>query len=76
MDGLSSNPLQSGEAFEGLTLFVRGGKSGYLRTEHLPEVEKHFPNSQVEVLPEAGHDLHIEDRPGFIRVVQDFLSLV
>tara|TARA_B100000212_G_scaffold339904_1_gene319271 strand:+ start:622 stop:1404 length:783 start_codon:yes stop_codon:yes gene_type:complete len=76
MNGLSSNPLQSGEAFDGLTLFVRGGKSGYLRTEHLHEVEKHFPNSQMEVLPEAGHDLHIEDRPGFIRVVRDFLSLV
>tara|TARA_B100000242_G_scaffold234790_1_gene174667 strand:- start:357 stop:1139 length:783 start_codon:yes stop_codon:yes gene_type:complete len=76
IDGLSSNPLQAEETFEGLTLFVRGGKSGYLRTEHLPQVGKHFPNSKVEVLPEAGHDLHVEDRPGFIRVVREFLALV
>ena len=73
---LSSNPLEVNDRFDGPTLFVRGGKSGYLRTEHYPQIRTHFPQSQIEVLQEVGHDVHVEDRPGFLRIIREFLSLI
>jgi esterase len=71
---LSSNPIQSSDSFTGPTLFVRGGKSGYLRSEHFPLVEKSFPSAKIVTLPEAGHDVHVEDKEGFLLHLREFLS--
>ena len=73
---LSRNPLQSGDRFDGPTLFLRGGKSGYLRSEHIPLVREAFAQSQVVTLPEAGHDLHVEDKKGFLSHFRTFLLSV
>ena len=72
---LSANPLVDSDRYDGPALFVRGGKSGYLRTEHFPVIKAHFPNSRNTVLPEAGHDAHVDDRDGFVRELQNFLSV-
>ena len=71
---LSVNPLGEEDHFEGPCLFVRGGKSGYLRSEHLHLVDKYFTSARVEVLENAGHDVHVEDREGFLRVLQSFIG--
>ena len=71
---LSSNPLTSGDQFEGDTLFVCGGKSGYVRTEHRPSIEQYFPGAKLITLPKAGHDVHVEDRGGFLAHLQNFLQ--
>jgi esterase len=73
IDFLSSNPLARGDQFEDTTLFIRGGKSGYLRSEHLPQIVEYFPGAKFEVLVNAGHDLHVEDHAGFMRAVREFL---
>ena len=70
---LSSNPLVVEDRYDRPTLFIRGGKSGYLRSEHIPKAKQYFPHSQFEVLPHAGHDVHVEDRPGFLAAFQNFL---
>ena len=71
---LSANPLCESDQYEGAALFVRGGKSGYVRTEHSVLIKKYFPNSLITVLAEAGHDVHVEDREGFVRVIRSFLT--
>lgn len=71
---LSCNPLQKSDRFHGPTLFIRGGKSGYLRSEHKPEILEYFPGAQVDVLAKAGHDVHVEDRAGFLASLSQFLS--
>ena len=71
---LSANPLQKDDCFNGPTLFIRGGKSGYLRSEHVPLLKKYFPQSKVEILPNAGHDVQVDDRVGFLRVFESFLE--
>lgn len=73
IEQLSSNPLVDGDQFAGLTLFIRGGKSGYLRSEHIPKIKQYFPTAKIEVLPNAGHDVHVEDRPGFLATLDQFL---
>jgi esterase len=71
---LSSNPLTVSDCFRGETLFISGGKSGYLRSEHKPEILKYFPAAEFVVLPNAGHDVHVEDRSGFLSALDKFLS--
>ncbi len=47
------------------TLFLRGGKSGYIASDHLPEISRRFPHSRVHTVPDAGHWLHV-DQPGLV----------
>lgn len=64
-----------GEAeFEGETLFVRGGKSGYIQDEDLFDLHVQFPNSRVETIEKAGHWLHAEAPQTFYSLVTSFLS--
>jgi pimeloyl-ACP methyl ester carboxylesterase len=72
---LSSNPLNVGDRFSGPSLFIRGGKSGYLRSEHKPEILEYFPVAEFVVLPNAGHDVHVEDRSGFLSALDKFLLI-
>ena len=72
---LSSNPLNIGDHFSGPSLFIRGGKSGYLRSEHKPEILEYFPIAEFVVLPNAGHDVHVEDRSGFLSALDKFLLI-
>lgn len=72
LDNLSSNPLDK-DKFPQPALFICGGKSGYVRSEHYPLIRGYFPEAQIETLPNAGHDVHVEDRQGFIALLQKFL---
>ena len=76
IEKLSSNPLQLGDKFKQPTLFIHGGKSGYLRTEHIPDIRNYFPSALFEVLTKAGHDVHVDDRPGFLVALRNFLTPV
>ncbi|MGB3524407.1 MAG: alpha/beta fold hydrolase [Flavobacteriales bacterium] len=54
------------------TLFIRGGKSGYITREDLPQLKEQFPQSRVETVPYAGHWVHAqapEEVMDFIRSV-------
>jgi esterase len=73
---LSCNPLQPGDHYDGPCLFVRGGKSGYVRSEHFPSVTLAFPRAHIVTLPEAGHDVHVEDKLGFLLHLEEFLAVV
>ena len=70
---LSSNPLKE-EQFLEKTLFICGGKSGYVRTEHHQQIKHFFPHAEIKTLANAGHDVHVEDREGFLTHLQSFLK--
>jgi pimeloyl-ACP methyl ester carboxylesterase len=42
------------------TLFIRGGKSGYITREDLPQIREQFPDSRVETVSFAGHWVHAQ----------------
>ncbi len=42
------------------TLFIRGGKSGYITREDLPQIKEQFPNSRVETISYATHWVHAQ----------------
>ena len=66
---LEKTPLGSGDVFLGPTLFVTGGKSRYVVPTDWQQIEAHFPAAKLEVIPESGHNPHMETREAFVRVV-------
>lgn len=81
LEGLRRNlPHLAGLPYEGRppvecpTLLVHGGRSEFVRAEDLKKIPAHFANARAVCLPDAGHNLHVEDRDGFARAVEDFLA--
>ena len=60
--------------YHGPTIFVRGGKSGYITDEDMYEIEAHFPQAQLLTIDGAGHWLHAEKPQEFFDEVSGFLK--
>lgn len=54
--------LSTDELYQKSTLFLRGEKSGYIQPKDEELIKKHFPNSKIETISDAGHWLHA-DKP-------------
>ena len=66
--------IDSNESYPGPTLFVRGGRSDYVRDNDLDTIRRLFPSVEVATVPGAGHWVHAEAPAALVRVVTDFLS--
>ncbi len=64
----------TGSPFTGPALFVRGGKSDYLRDSDWPEILKYFPAAKLTTVKGAGHWVHIEAPHEFLNAVKTFLA--
>ena len=70
LPAMEKNPLGAGEQFTGKTLFVIGGKSRYVLNADEAPVRAHFPQAEIERIPESGHNPHMETREAFVRIVR------
>ncbi|WP_309004614.1 alpha/beta fold hydrolase [Pelagicoccus sp. SDUM812005] len=70
---IESSPLEEGDRYEGDTLFIMGGKSGYFVRDEVPLLREHFPASALEVIPESGHNPHFECRERFVEILGAFV---
>lgn len=69
--------ITSDAPFTKPTLFVRGGKSRYIKPEDEFNIICHlFPNVEIETIEEAGHWVHAEAPDKFYDIVMNFLNLV
>lgn len=59
---------------EAPALFLSGGRSFYVRPEHVPAIRALFPQARFETIPEAGHWLHAEQPAAFLAAVTRFLD--
>ena len=66
--------LPSFTSFDGQTLFLAGGSSGYITEDEMPLIKAHFPNSEVVTIANAGHWLHAENPKEFYERVISFLK--
>lgn len=77
--GISENylllcqPVFTAVPFAKPTLFIRGGKSNYLRPEDERLIGELFPRVKIETIAEAGHWIHADAPEAFLRLVGDFL---
>jgi pimeloyl-ACP methyl ester carboxylesterase len=65
--------LPPAPSFPGPTLFVRGGKSDYIRDADAPLIQQMFPHAKLETIATAGHWVHAEAPEEFRRLVTSFL---
>lgn len=69
-----SVPLPEGKSFSKESLFIKGEKSNYVPDSDEELIKKHFPAAQIQVVKNAGHWLHAENREGFYETVMRFLE--
>ena len=60
--------------YNGPSLFISGGKSGYILPEDHDSIYEHFPQAGIVTIPEAGHWVHAEAKDSFSAEVLDFLE--
>jgi esterase len=65
---------QGEQHFTGETLFIKGGNSDYITSEHQNIIRELFPNSRAKIIQGTGHWLHAEKTTAFNKVVNDFLK--
>lgn len=56
------------------TLFVRGGKSNYIKDTDALSIMNFFPNAEIETIEDAGHWLHAEQPEQFLKLVKTFIE--
>ncbi|SQH76782.1 Hydrolase, alpha/beta fold family protein [Shewanella benthica] len=56
------------------TLFIRGGDSDYITSEHRQAIMSQFPQVQAKTIEGTGHWLHAQKPAIFNRIVSDFLA--
>ncbi len=67
---LERNSLVADDRYEGPTLFIAGGKSQYVQPGDHETIRRHFPSARIEVIPESGHNPHMEARERFVALVR------
>ena len=60
--------------YDGPTLFIAGGQSGYIAADDQVKIYEHFPNAELHTIEGAGHWVHAEAREEFAACVVDFLD--
>ena len=60
--------------FRGPTLFIRGGRSSYVRHDDRELILKMFPNANIHTIGEAGHWVHADAPEEFVKVVGEFVA--
>ena len=64
---MEKNCLQPTDTYRGPTLFIAGANSLYLPPSDHELVLGHFPQARIAIIPEAGHNPHVEQRAEFVR---------
>lgn len=66
---LEQEGLAADDRYAGPALFIVGGRSNYVHDEDHAGIRRHFPAADIKVLPEAGHNPHMDSREAFVRAV-------
>jgi pimeloyl-ACP methyl ester carboxylesterase len=66
--------LPDNYTYQGPTLFVRGSKSEYIQPSDESDIIKHFPQSKIITIQDAGHWIHAEKPLEYIVETLNFLK--
>ncbi len=70
---LRQNSLANGDFYQGPTLLVSGGKSAFIKDGDVRDMREWFPNVKEVKLHKAGHNVHVDDRSGFLDALNQWL---
>lgn len=68
-EDLASPGLDADDRYEGPTRWIVGGESEYIEKGDEKLMRRHFPQLEVHVLPDAGHNVHVEGGSDFLNLV-------
>ena len=71
---LSANPIEPDMHFNGPCLLLHGEKSDFVSLEDHTEIMHHFPNCNIIEVPNAGHNVHVENRSFFAEKISAFVK--
>lgn len=71
--GRLTSAITTDQKFEKPALFVRGGKSDYVREEDFAEIHLLFPLAKIVTIPSASHWLHADAPEEFLRIIEQHL---
>lgn len=74
MQGFEKTSQLHNRSYSGDTLFIKGGNSDYILTEHQHLIKTLFPSANAKIIQGAGHWLHAEKTLAFNKVVMNFLA--
>jgi esterase len=63
----------SGEPFRKPALFIRGGRSDYIKESEWPHIKTLFPEAELVTIPDAGHWVHAEKPVELLQIIKNFL---
>jgi esterase len=64
----------TGKPYEKSALFIRGGKSNYIKDEEITLIEEYFPKASVVTIEGAGHWVHADKPAELLAVLKGFLE--
>jgi pimeloyl-ACP methyl ester carboxylesterase len=70
---IRGNSLNAGDCYEGPVLLLRGGQSDFIADGDVEELRQWFPEVRESTLAQAGHNLHVDDKDGFLSALMDTL---
>ncbi|KAA8586819.1 hypothetical protein FQN60_000655 [Etheostoma spectabile] len=60
--------------YDGPTLFLGGASSAYISSDDYPEIQRLFPNADIQYIPDASHWIHADKPLDFISSIISFLQ--
>ncbi|XP_074466229.1 sn-1-specific diacylglycerol lipase ABHD11 isoform X2 [Sebastes fasciatus] len=73
LDDIMSFP-QFDTVYDGPTLFLGGASSAYISSDDYPEIQRLFPNADIQYIPDASHWIHADKPLDFISSISSFLK--
>jgi len=71
---IRQNSLLETDRYHGPVLLVRGANSDFIDDNDAEEMQHWFSHLREEIVPSAGHNVHVENRKGFLEVLDGFLG--
>jgi pimeloyl-ACP methyl ester carboxylesterase len=70
---IRQNSLLETDRYDGPCLLVRGANSDFVDGEDAGEMLHWFPHLREVIVPSAGHNVHVENRKGFLEALNGWL---
>jgi esterase len=71
---ISGPPVAHGSSYDKPVLFIKGGRSPYIKEEDWPKIRRLFPNAELQTIEQSGHWVHTEQPEEFLKIVKQFLN--
>lgn len=71
---ISGPPAVTDGRYDKPALFIKGGRSPYIKNEDWPAIRSLFPGAELQTIEQSGHWVHTEQPEIFLNIVRDFLN--